>query len=235
MRGFYIHWDDYLAGINTVSITWVIPLLEITSAVSTIADPLIISLPFTRVKVSFFPSTVVRVSPSVRSSEVNLPATTWYVRISVRVFLFSGFRRFSTVPAGSFANASLVGPNTVNGHADFRVATSPAALTAVTRVVTLLARAALSTISWDLTIICPPTITPSSFFIIEELLESVVVVVLDVLVTTGVFVRTVVLVWLLSVVLFVQLAKNNTDARNTTGTSIFCFFIKKKLMDRRAT
>src|SRR5690349_16819387 len=48
--------------------------------------------------------------------------------------LFSGFSNESTVPAGSFANASFVGANTVNGPAPDSVSASPAALTADTSV-----------------------------------------------------------------------------------------------------
>jgi hypothetical protein len=40
----------------------------------------------------------------------------------------------STFPSGSFANASLVGANTVNGPSPESVSTSPAAFTAATSV-----------------------------------------------------------------------------------------------------
>lgn len=55
---------------------WVTPFEEMTSAVSIMADPLIIRVPFTRVNLSVFPSVVVRISPSVRSLDLYLPATT---------------------------------------------------------------------------------------------------------------------------------------------------------------
>ena len=42
-------------------------------------------------------------------SEVALAGTTWLRRTLVSISLFSGFSRSSTVPAGSFSNASLVG------------------------------------------------------------------------------------------------------------------------------
>src|SRR5688572_30784834 len=42
--------------------------------------------------------------------------------------------RASTVPAGSFANASSVGANTVNGPSPVSVSSRPAALTAATSV-----------------------------------------------------------------------------------------------------
>ena len=48
--------------------------------------------------------------------------------------LFSGFSSVSTVPAGSFENAALVGANTVKGPALISVSTSPAAFTAATSV-----------------------------------------------------------------------------------------------------
>jgi len=49
--------------------------------------------------------------------------------------LFSGWSSVSTVPAGSFPNAALVGASTVNGPGLFSVSTSPAAFTAATSVV----------------------------------------------------------------------------------------------------
>ena len=51
------------------------------------------------------------------------------------MFLFSGFNRVSTVPAGNAAKAALVGAKTVKGPAPCSVSTSPPALTAATRVV----------------------------------------------------------------------------------------------------
>ena len=65
----------------------------------------------------------------------TFPGTTWYVRIFTSVALFSGFNSVSTVPAGSFAKASLVGANTVNGPLPLSVSTSPPALIATTSVV----------------------------------------------------------------------------------------------------
>src|SRR5258708_8553137 len=72
--------------------------------------------------------------------------------------LFAGFSSVSTVPAGSFSKASLVGANTVNGPFDFSVATNPAALTAATRVVWSCEFIALSTMSFALSMGEPPTI-----------------------------------------------------------------------------
>src|SRR3954462_7398490 len=61
--------------------------------------------------------------------------------------LFSGFSSDSTVPAGSLANASSVGANTVNGPAPFNVSISPAAVRALASVVNDPAATAVSTMS----------------------------------------------------------------------------------------
>src|SRR5579864_2541787 len=71
--------------------------------------------------------------------------------------LFSGFSSVSTVPAGSLANASLVGAKTVNGPAPLSVSTRPAAFTAATRVVWSAELTALSIMSLVGYIGCPPT------------------------------------------------------------------------------
>ncbi len=63
------------------------------------------------------------------------------------------------MPAGSAANASLVGANTVNGPALLSVSTRPAALTAATSVVWSLELTALSTMSLLANIAAPPTMT----------------------------------------------------------------------------
>src|ERR1700733_9137439 len=73
--------------------------------------------------------------------------------------LFSGFSSVSTVPMGSFANASLVGANTVNGPGPFSVSTNPAAFTAATSVVWSAELTALSTMSLLGYISMPPTQT----------------------------------------------------------------------------
>src|SRR6201996_2452769 len=93
-----------------------------------------------------------------RSFAVILPATTWYVRIFTSMSLFSGFSSVSTVPAGSFANASFVGANTVNGPAPSSVSTKPAAFTAATSVVWSCEFTAFSTIFFEGYIAAPPTI-----------------------------------------------------------------------------
>jgi hypothetical protein len=78
------------------------------------------------------------------------------------IALFSGLSRLSTVPAGSAANAALVGANTVNGPGPFSVATRSAALTAATSVVWSFELTALSTMSLFAYIGAPPTMTCAS-------------------------------------------------------------------------
>ena len=77
----------------------------------------------------------------------------------VRVALFSGFTRVSTVPAGSLPNAALVGANTVNGPLLCSVSTRPAAFTAATSVVWSFELTAFSTMFFEGNIAAPPTIT----------------------------------------------------------------------------
>ena len=72
--------------------------------------------------------------------------------------MFSGLSSVSTVPAGSFAKASLVGANTVNGPADSSVGTRPAAFTAATSVVWSFELTAFCTMFLDGYIAAPPTI-----------------------------------------------------------------------------
>ncbi len=60
--------------------------------------------------------------------------------------MFSAFNNVSTVPAGSFENASFVGAKTVNGPSEFRVATRSAAFTAATKVLKFSFEAATPTI-----------------------------------------------------------------------------------------
>ena len=65
---------------------------------------------------------------------------------------------FAKLPAGSLANAALVGAKTVNGPGPCSVSTSPAALTAATSVVWSAELTAFSTIVLVGNICCPPTI-----------------------------------------------------------------------------
>src|SRR4249920_3816672 len=60
--------------------------------------------------------------------------------------LFSGFDSVSSVPAGSLANASFVGANTVKGPVPDNVSARPAAFTPATKVEKSGLLAAVSTI-----------------------------------------------------------------------------------------
>ena len=62
--------------------------------------------------------------------------------------LFSGLRRFSTVPSGSFAKASSVGAKTVRGPLPLRASTRPPALRAAVSVLKEPAATAVSTRSF---------------------------------------------------------------------------------------
>src|SRR5882762_326567 len=79
----------------------------------------------------------------------------------MRVSLFSGLTRVSTVPAGSLAKASSVGAKTVKGPALLRVSTRPPALTAATRVLWIGELTAFSTMVLVAYMGAPPT---SGFF-----------------------------------------------------------------------
>src|SRR5262249_30458495 len=70
-----------------------------------------------------------------------------------------GLSRLSTVPAGSFENAALVGANTVKGPAPSSVSTRPAAFTAATSVVWSFEFTAFWTMFFDGYIGAPPTVT----------------------------------------------------------------------------
>src|SRR4029077_13701118 len=75
---------------------------------------------------------------------------------------FSGLSRVSTVPAGSLANAALVGANTVNGPGPDSVSTRPAAFTAATSVVWSLELTAFWMMFLEGYIGAPPTVTAIS-------------------------------------------------------------------------
>ncbi len=136
-------------------------MVEIASAISIIAPFTIHTSPsYENVKVS--PWSVVSTNPSDKSAEVYAPGTTWYVSTFVKSPLFSGSRRVSTVPSGNASKAEFVGANTVNGPSHLSASTRSAAVTAATSVVWSAEFTALSTISFDGTIIAPPIITHSS-------------------------------------------------------------------------
>ena len=66
---------------------------------------------------------------------------------ALQLGLFSGFSSASSVPAGSFANGSSVGANTVKGPAPFSVSTRSAAWSAFASVLNDPAATAVSTMS----------------------------------------------------------------------------------------
>ena len=120
------------------------PLLELMSVLTTFALSTVTTPPLTEI-VTSDPSTVFASVSLTTSLAMTLPGTTWYVKTLTSWSLFSGFNSFSTVPAGSFSNAALVGANTVNGPLPERVSARPAALTAATSVLKSALFAAFST------------------------------------------------------------------------------------------
>lgn len=94
--------------------TWITPLLALISVAVTLAS-LTMTPPLSALMVTCLPLTVAADVNFTTCAAVTFPATTWQVSIAASFSLFSGLSRFSTVPAGSFANASLVGAKTVNG------------------------------------------------------------------------------------------------------------------------
>jgi hypothetical protein len=82
----------------------------------------------------------------------------------VKVSLFSGFTRVSTVPAGSLAKAALVGAKTVKGPGLESVSTRSAALTAATSVVWSFELTAFWTMVFEGYMGAPPTCTVFSIW-----------------------------------------------------------------------
>ena len=118
-------------GVRTLSITWMTPFDASTSAVVTVASP-IMTVPSATVKVASSPFSMVTVIPSVTADDSTDPEYTWYVRMSARVAFSSSVSNVvRSMPAA--AKASSVGANTVKG---------PSACSAVTRLAC--ARAATS-------------------------------------------------------------------------------------------
>ena len=78
-------------GVSTLSITWITPLLVLTSAKVTLA--LFTMTPSPTVNAIGFPLTVLAVKHSVTAEDGTFPATTWYCRMSVRAALPSGVSR----------------------------------------------------------------------------------------------------------------------------------------------
>ena len=131
-------------GISTVSITWMTPLDASMSAISTVASPIETVPPSTEIA-RLSPCTVSAESSVTTCSELTAPATTWYSRMSVNAGMSPSSD--STVPSGSFANASSVGAKTVNGPSPCNVPTRPAASRAATNVPNLPSPTAMSTMS----------------------------------------------------------------------------------------
>ena len=76
---------------------------------------LTVTLPDANIILIFLPL-IIFTLPDATFAAGTLAATTWYVKISCSLFLFSGFSSESKVPFGNLANASSVGENTVKGH-----------------------------------------------------------------------------------------------------------------------
>merc|ERR1719237_1035496 len=139
-----------LAGTNTVSMMCTTPLVAPTSAVVTLALPLMCTpfQPF--VTNNCWPSSVLTCCEALRSLLYTAaPATTWYSSTASNCLMFSGSNRLCNVALGSLAKASLVGANTVNGPSPSRAVTSLPAVRAVTSVERSLVLAASSTMLFD--------------------------------------------------------------------------------------
>ena len=116
-------------GVSTLSITWMTPLLVLTSARVTVASLTITPSP--TVKAIGLPLTVFAVRHSVTADDGTLPAMTWYRRISVSAALPSGVSRAArSIPAS--ANAWSVGAKSVNGPVPWSVSSNSACITALT-------------------------------------------------------------------------------------------------------
>ena len=129
-------------GVSTVSITWIVPFDASMSVTSTRAPPTVTTSPSTSIDTAS-PWTVIAESSRTTSDALTSPDTTWYSSTSVSAGMSPS--RASTVPSGSFANASSVGAKTVNGPSPCSVSTRPAAPSAATSVSNLPAPTAMST------------------------------------------------------------------------------------------
>jgi len=128
--------------------TWMTPFEAVMSVLTTLAlfpCPSVSTTPLlSTAAVNDAPLTVLT-GPDCTSLAITVPGTTWYFRMAASFCWFSGFSSESSVPAGSLANASLVGAKTVKGPVPDRVSASPAAFTALTSVVKSGLAAAMST------------------------------------------------------------------------------------------
>merc|ERR1719331_417027 len=135
-----------VGGTNTVSMMCTTPLVAPTSAVVTLALPLMCTpfQPF--VTSNCWPSSVLTCCEALRSLLYTAaPATTWYSSTASNCLMFFGSNRLCNVALGSLAKASLVGANTVNGPLPSRAVTRLPAVRAATRVYRSLVLAASST------------------------------------------------------------------------------------------
>jgi hypothetical protein len=105
-------------------------------------------------------STVLAVVSVIIFSDLIVPDTTWYLRILDKVSLFSGLRSAVNTPSGSFLKALLLGANTVNGPLSESVSARPAALIAVTNVVS------------ELSELATPTILEEAYTAVEEITDT---------------------------------------------------------------
>merc|ERR1719469_189320 len=125
-------------GNKTPSMMWATPLEALLSAPTTVLKSLPSGLTNTPLRVLYtctlLPSTVATLWKYFKSVDRTWDGSTWKVRMSTNVSLFSGFRRVSRVPSGKAAKPSLVGAKTVNGPAEANVSTKSPATTAATRV-----------------------------------------------------------------------------------------------------
>jgi hypothetical protein len=119
-------------GMSTESTAWMMPLLALMSAATTLLSLTWSPPPAVAVKLTFSPSIVVA-EPSVAAcAAVTRPLTTWYSS----TFLSSAGSApsASSVAFGTLANASSVGAKTVNGPSCESVPARPACLTRLTSV-----------------------------------------------------------------------------------------------------
>ena len=114
-----------VGGINTVSITWMIPFEACTSASVTVAGPTMTVPVLSTLNLTLSPLTMAAIMPSVTSVDATSPETTWWSKISESVAFSSGVSKsLRSIPAS--AKAWSVGANTVNGPVPCKVVTKPA-------------------------------------------------------------------------------------------------------------
>merc|ERR1719237_177 len=136
-----------LAGTNTVSMMCTTPLVAATSAVVTLALPLMCTPRQLFVTSNCSPISVLTRCEALRSLlNTAAPATTWYSSTSSNSLMFFGSNRLFNIDLGSLEKAALVGANTVNGPLPSKAVTSLPAVRAATSVERSLVPEASSTI-----------------------------------------------------------------------------------------